>query len=349
MHVEERILNPLLERTGERFAKNGVGNSIDPKLITEYRELLDVIAGKHAYRVGEAIEPDDLTRIKAKVESILKNMSNGIANVPFDHETDRVQYHCFGAMVAVTDHLFAMALKALGDPDMPPSFGSEIQEKIKTLAQGTELVLKQSHYKKLNVERHFRSQRKRPAKTVKKSNLATMLKIKNQKEVSPLELGTLVAEYRALKQRQDGHTFIWRFFHGTENGERVALLGTMKKFITTALETNVDVDKLDPVNAADMLNKKNIDNMAKEAFRDEGIAKRYYFLPESIMHEPVSFDDVGKQKDGEVPSPLEANALDTVNRESIAFEAGEIEGEQKVELAPPVNEVPKKDEITLIQ
>jgi predicted phosphodiesterase len=33
----------------------------------------------------------------------------------------------------------------------------------------------------------------------------------------------------------------------------------------------------------------------------------------------------------------------------IVFENGEIDGERDVEVAPPVNEVPKKDEITLVQ
>jgi hypothetical protein len=338
-------LNPLLERTAEKFAENGIGNSISPKLMEEYQALLDGIARKHAYRVGEAIDPDDLTRINAKVTTILKNMSNGIVGLKME-EGDLQRYDCFSSMVAATDHMFAMALKTLGGPDMPASFGPEIQEQIKSLAAGTEVALKRRHYNKLSTAIHFRDQRKLPAKTVKRINRQTMIKVKKN-TASPREVASLVAEYQALKQRQDHHTFIWRFFHGKENEERMALLETMKASIASVLGTDVEIDKLDPMSVADTLNRKNIDSMAKEAFQEEGIAQRYYFAPESIKYAPVSDD--AKETDDEILSSVETESLDNELRKSIVFENGEIDGERDVEVAPPVNEVPQKDEITLVQ
>jgi hypothetical protein len=101
------------------------------------------------------------------------------------------------------------------------------------------------------------------------------------------------------------------------------------------------------MSVADTLNRKNVDSMAKEAFQEEGIAHRYYFAPESIKHAPVSDD--AKETDDEILSSVETESLDNELRKSIVFENGEIDGERDVEVAPPVNEVPQKDEITLVQ
>ena len=198
-----------------------------------------------------------------------------------------------GALITVNDYMYAMAMKALGCPDIPESFGSEMQNAIKNIATRAEFEMKKSDFDNTSVDRCYEKQRWKDAKDVQKANAESRKQILSKK-ASPLRVAQYAGEYFALKKRQEGHGKWWIFFHKKENEARTKLLADMEKTLKTVLKEGEVLDELDPVKIAKNYNKKNIELRANEAFQS-GIAKRNGMPPNFIEDKPTSTERADKE------------------------------------------------------
>lgn len=271
MHVSKAVAEGLFNRAEDNYYTAGVHDLLPANLLDEYTNLLNGIAAKSQYKEGERIMDRDLTHINRKVEELLTAVNNNL--------TDRISQgreiyaDHFSALLATTDFLFATAQQTLGSPDMPTSFGPEIQNKIKNFAEAAEFAQKQEKYSTVDGDAHFRKQRKMDAEKVKASNKALESSIK-LKTASPLDIAKYAAEYKALQKRQNNHTAFWRFFHRDENKARMELLQNMKSVLGNALGEGVDVDTKTPQEIAKAFHHNLMDGKAQKAFADDALGKR---------------------------------------------------------------------------
>jgi hypothetical protein len=202
------------------------------------------------------------------------------------HRKERFQYDPLSALVAVNDYLYAMTMKTLGSPDIPESFGENVQELIKELADKAEFEIKENEYNKTSIDRCYEKQRRQDAKSVKKATLENKKQILS-KTASPLRVAQYAGEYFALKKRQEGHGNVWKFFHKKENEARMTLLAEMEKILKTVLKDQGELDKLNPIDIAKIVNKQNLSIKANETFQS-GIDNRNKIPSNFFKHSPVA-------------------------------------------------------------
>ena len=167
MHVKKGKADRLLELASQRYLDKNIHRFVDEGYIDGYHELLKDIAKKSEYKEGEKITNSDLSRIQKAVVATLDEMRrlmvdqpltleeikekkgedefNRILSLPDNEkqkairdiekkgrlsEEEQTQYDIFGAIIAVNDYMYAMAMKYLDCPDIPESFGIEMQNAI---------------------------------------------------------------------------------------------------------------------------------------------------------------------------------------------------------------------------
>jgi hypothetical protein len=205
------------------------------------------------------------------------------------NKDSKMYFSGFDTLMAANDYLFTLAMKKLGCPDMPTSFGLDVCTNIQNTAKELDETIKQSYYnEEYSTKTYFDNQRKKDADDVRFKNKSLISTFKSSLGGTADQLAELVAEYQALKLRQDGHGAIWRFFHRTQNKERVELLEDMKSAITNAVGDNVNLDPKEktPADIAALLNNKLIDKKGIEAFKPESFAKRSNSM-DSIIYDPI--------------------------------------------------------------
>ena len=246
MYITRDQVYILCDRTAEKFSKDGLGRFIDQKRMNDYQKLLESIAEERSYKEGEKIMPSDLDQIRKSVNALLDNFRSEIiekrATIP---PTTRFTYDAHASLLAVNDYLFSTAMKTLGCPDMPHQFGFAVLGHIDSIAPDMEYLLKQEEYKKITTDKYYKNQRGRSASDLFKSTKALKDAIAN-KTASPLKVAKYVAEYQALKKRQEGHGAIWRFFHKKENEARTKLLTIMQKTLGSLLDDDFNIDDFTP-------------------------------------------------------------------------------------------------------
>ena len=236
---------------------------------------------------------------------------------------EEIFYDPFSAMLAVNDHLYAMAMKTLGSPDIPECFGSEIISHIKRLSPIAEQEIKASEYKKTNVEKVYKNQRGTNAAKLKSKVSKNAKEIKDKK-ASPIVIAQYAGEYQALKKRQEGHGKVWKFFHKKENEERTKLLETMKKVLEGAFDKDaeVDIDTLSPKDIAKAYHQISIADRSKEAFTIAAFCKRTQLPQRFFEQRPKSTELADKEreelyKSGNDPAKIE---FDGEVRKNIEFD-----------------------------
>ena len=331
MHVKKDKADRLLELTSQRYLDRNIHRFVDMGYIDGYQELLKDIAKKSQYKEGEKITNSDLSRIKNAVVATLDGMRKMMVEQPLtleeikakkgEKEFNRIlsldeskkqdairriekkgrlsqeeetQYDILGAIIAVNDYMYAMAMKSLGCPDIPESFGSEMQNAIKNIANRAEFEMKKNDFEDTDVAMYYETQRGKSAKQVSKATV----KVKNlivDKKALPFHVAQYASEYYALKKRQEGHGKWWIFFHKKENEARTQLLADMEKTLKTFLKEGDELDELDSIKIAEIYNKNNIESRANQAF-ENGIAKRNEMPPEFVEDKPTSTERADKEK-----------------------------------------------------
>ena len=296
MYVKKDKVERIFETASQKFQEKHIQEFTDMGFVEAFQLLLNEIAKESQYAEGEKIKRSDLSRIKDAVAIIHNEMRKTL----IEENKNSVgrplnQYDIFPAMVAVNDYLYAMAMKTLGSPYIPESFGQGVQDLIRDIAHETEFNLKKNDYAKTSIDRRYEKQRWLDAKDVRKSTDKIQARISN-KEASSLQVAQYAGEYYALKRRQEGHGKWWIFFHGKENEARTKLLSEMEKTLKTILNEDDELDKFDPEMIARLYNKQNLTGRANEIFR-KGIAERNGMPSIIIGNEPTSTVRADKEID----------------------------------------------------
>ena len=323
MHVTKDKAERLLELTSQKYLERNINRFVDKGYMDVYEELLKDIAKKSQYNEGEKITDSDLSRIKNAVVATLDGMRKMMVEQPLTLEEikekkgetelnrilslnekkkqkeireiekkgrlsrkEQIQYDPLGAIIAVNDYMYAMAMKSLSCPDIPESFGIEMQNAIKNIANRAEFEMKKNDFEDTSVETHYETQRGKSAKQISKANVEVKKLIVGKKAL-PFSVAQYAGEYYALKKRQEGHGKWWIFFHKKENEARTKLLADMEKTLKTFLKDVDELDKLNPIKVAEIYNKNNIERRANGAF-ENGIAKRSGMPPVFIKDKPTS-------------------------------------------------------------
>ena len=331
MHVKKDKADRLLELTSQKYLDRNINRFVDKGYMDGYEELLKNIAEKSQYNEGEKITNSDLSRIKNAVVATLDGMRKMMVEQPLtleeikakkgekeferilslkDNEkqnaireiekegrlsqNEQTQYDPFGAIIAVNDYMYAVAMKSLGCPDIPESFGIEMQNAIKNIANRAEFEMKKDDFEDTAVVMYYETQRGKSAKQVSEATVEVKNLIVDKKAL-PFNVAQYASEYYALKKRQEGHGKWWIFFHKKENEERTKLLADMEKTLKTFLKDGDELDKLDSIRVAEFYNKNNIESRANKAFED-GIAKRSGMPSEFIEDKPTSTERADKEK-----------------------------------------------------
>lgn len=331
MHVKKGKADRLLELASQRYLDKNIHRFVDEGFIDGYHELLKDIAKKSEYKEGEKITNSDLSRIQKAVVATLDEMRRLMVDQPLTlaeikerkgedefnrilslddskkqkairdlekkgrlSEEEQTQYDIFGAIIAVNDYMYAMAMKYLDCPDIPESFGIEMQNAIKNIANRAEFEMKKEDFEDTAVEMYYATQRGKSAKQVSEAT-EEVKKLIEDKKALPFSVAQYASEYYALKIRQKGHGKLWIFFHKKENEARNKLLRDMEKTLKTFLGEGEKLDNLDSIKVAEFYNKNNIEFRANEAFQN-GIAKRIGMAPDLINDKPTSTERADKEK-----------------------------------------------------
>ena len=365
MHVKKDKADRLLELTSQRYLDRNIHRFVDMGYIDGYQELLKNIAKKSQYKEGEKITNSDLSRIKNAVVATLDGMRKMMVEQPLtleeikgkkgekefnrilslnDNEkqnaireiekegrlsqNEETQYDTLGAIIAVNDYMYAMAMKSLGCPDIPESFGIEMQNAIKNIANRAEFEMKKDDFEDTAVEMYYETQRGKSAKQVSEATVEVKNLIVDKKALAS-SVAQYASEYYALKKRQKGHGKWWIVFHKKENEARTKLLADMEKTLKTFLKEGDELDKLDSIRVAEIYNKKNIELRANEAF-ENGIAKRNKMPPNFIKDKPTSTE----RADKEISEPDEKEiAFKEEMRMPLKFEQGAFEESKPITVA----------------
>ena len=331
MHVKKDRADRLLELTSQKYLDRNINRFVDKGYMDAYEELLKDIAKKSHYKEGEKITNSDLSRIKDAVVATLDGMRKMMVEQPLtleeikgkkgekefnrilslkDNEkqnaireiekegrlsqNEETQYDTLGAIIAVNDYMYAMAMKSLGCPDIPESFGIEMQNAIKNIANRAEFEMKKDDFEDTAVEMYYETQRGKSAKQVSEATVEVKNLILDKKALAS-GVAQYASEYYALKKRQEGHGKWWIFFHKKETEARTQLLADMEKTLKTFLNEGDELDKLDSIKIAEIYNKNNIESRANKAF-ENGIAKRNEMPSEFIEDKPTSTERADKEK-----------------------------------------------------
>lgn len=305
MYVKKGKAENLFAVTSENFQKNHVKEFTDMNNIEDFQLLLNEIAKTSKYVEGKRILTNDLLRIKNNIAIILnttkKNMVDNEKEELFGIQ--RIQYDPFSALVTLNDYLYAMTMKTLGSPDIPESFGKDMQKFIKNIAHEAEFEIKKNDYNKCSIDKSYKNQRGRNANSLRKTNKDREKQILS-KEASPYRVAQYAGEYFALKKRQEGHGKVWKFFHQKENEARMKLLSTMEKTLKTVLEEGDELDQLKPDDIAKIYNINNLAQRATKTFQSD-IAKRNGVPANFIEHKPTTTERTEKDREKQNQDDIE--------------------------------------------
>lgn len=288
MYVKKDKAEKFFEITGEKFQKDHVKEFTDMEYLENFQLLLNEIAKTSKYVEGERMLNNDLLRIKNNVATILAITKKNMIEEKDEklHDKELIQYDPFSALVTLNDYLYAMTMKTLGSPDIPESFGKNMQKFIKDIAHEAEFEIKKKDYNKFSIDKSYKNQRGKDAKDVRKATKDNEKKILS-KEASPRRVAQYASEYFALKKRQEGHGKVWKFFHQKENEARMKLLADMEKTLQTVLEEGDELDKLKPDDIAKIYNINNLALRANKTFQS-GIASRNGVPSNYLEYKPTT-------------------------------------------------------------
>ena len=270
MFVKRLYVNEMYKRAKDKFEKSDCYVGADA--LKEFQSVLDGIARKRKYFDAEKILKPDLIAITKAAKKVLNEiMKNVLESKDRMSQSKKNNFDCIAPFTTTTDYLFAMTTKTLGGAHMPASFGPEIQEKIEVDANRLNDRLKE--YCEISADQYYRAQRGKDADEVKAS-VSTLMNSIKEKKTTTSEVGELVAEYQALKKRQENHSFVWRIFHSKENNARNQLLKDMEQTVRGYVGGNVDLDRRPPTDFVKAVDHYKIEKAVEKAFDDDGMRQR---------------------------------------------------------------------------
>ena len=341
MFITKEKVTPIYDRMCEEYEK--YRRLVNDELMDEYNALLKGIAEKGEYQEGEMITGGDLASINKSVKKILEDVKkNIIAKGESMQTSEKMSYDCVAPMIAMTDYMFVTAMKTLGCPYIPNSFGPEIHEALEHQAKQADSQLKKAEYMSISSEEHYNDQRKKDADVVRANNSELIYAVK-QKKASPEKVATLLAEYQALKHRQNNHTFIWRMFHGDENKARKTLLSDMEKALKGVLGDNVYLDKVSPIKIAVNMEDKIINTQMQKDLKDTALMERYQLPHQCFVYGARSTERAKAYRESH---NLLVNKEDKEVRTNVEFKENEFVAKDDKKVEPKLVEVPAKNEIS---
>ena len=241
---------------------------------TRFGTALQEIKRERSSAEGEPISESHLQRILNEAGLVLDNACRSMKKTVRDKNADVV-----GKFTAVNDYLYATAMKELGCPNIPESFGTNTKNAIARYAAEVSSVVKLDA-DKLSDHNTYVAQRYKSAAFVE-DKVGGLMSAVEEKNATPQQIGKLLAEYHALKKRQEDHGRFWRWFHGKENEDRNALLVKMESSLKGALGENADLE-VDSINLAKQLYTEIEKNNTEAAFSaEDGMMKRLGFSEET--------------------------------------------------------------------
>ena len=336
MFIKKENVDEVLKLATNNCEEYNIQDRFDAMQMIAFNNLLDNIAKKNIYQEGTKISESDLNDIKEKVNFFIIDIAGDLEKK--EHELDKIDrmyFNGFNTLMAATDYLYAHAMKKLGCPDIPPSFGDDVTKNVQKYAKSLDTKIRKAYYDEdYSAKTYFDNQRKKNADVVRFNNKSLISDCKSSL-ANPEQLAQLVAEYQALVLRQKGHGRIWRFFHGSENEDREQLLEDMKEAITKAVgeDINLDPEEKTPSEIAALLNNKLIDKKGIDDFNHEGFTKR---LKCSNM---IGINNLPKENvlEEQEQNKVNENIIENEKRVSVKFENGEFNEQDDVKIEPAVS------------
>lgn len=286
MYTKRENVDQLYNKTYEKFSQ--LGDMVSAKEVENFQKLLDDIAQKSNYKEGEMIMNPDLKEIVRRVNYVLDSVTNHMIESKDQMPADqRNNYDYFTPMITTVDHLFSMTMKTLGCPHMPVLFGEDIKEKLNVYSSKLNGYFKQEDYYRTSTKEHYQAQRKKNADEVRANN-DTRLRSIMENKATVLDATKLVAEYQALRQRQDGHGMIWKLFHRKENLARNQLLTEMKEALFKFVGAEFKLDTANPTRFGMKVDYDRKLMELEKVYTDESMSKRYEMSPDSFAYEATT-------------------------------------------------------------
>lgn len=277
MIIKQEAVNDVLAKAQENFKKTGL--SIKPNVMQRFENAISEIAANKSYKEGNLINEFDLTKIVNEAGLVLNDAISDNRNI--DNPVDD--------LMSLTDYLYTLTMQKLGSPDIPVSFGPEMQKSIVKCA--TTVSSKQDLDQSYSFgERIYNKQRYMDADEVR-NEISTPLSAAENGNPTPSQVQTLVAAYQALQKRQNDHGFFWRLFHRTENANRTELLSNMQSALKYVLGDDINIMKCSALFLAEKVLKQNMEGSVSTAFTDDGISKRTGVSVDSFVCSDVKQND----------------------------------------------------------
>ena len=297
MKIKSESINEVYETAKAKFEKLGFRVNYVPKPyekpvyedvminLDRFEERVTGIGESGKYSEGQPLNDYDSTVLENEVGVFFNSLRYQLHNRI--HGKDPL-----GVLMCTADYLYAIAMKQIGCPDIPASFGPTIKKNITSLATTarSKKMLDQNDFYEQNA---YLKQRYKDALEVE-SEITDELKAVNDGKATPAQVQTLIGAYKALQKRQNDHGAIWRLFHGTENNDRNALLKNMENALKSFLGENVDLSK-SALNLAESIIAKNTAEDVNNAFADGGMSERLGVSEEMF----VKTDDTQKISESE--------------------------------------------------
>lgn len=265
MYIKVEYVDEVLEKAKEKMDSAGI--SVRDDDLQRFHKALDGIAQRKELKPGDELDDLSCMLLMSDVTFAYSNIRNDLAAANAGKGEVNVDQ-----LMCVTDYFYALAMKKLGCPSIPASFGGSFRDTIDRTAS----VVNSSGALEVDnkyAEKTYQQQRYKSAAEVWSKVLNTMNAAK-AKTAKPGEIQNLIVEYQALHKRQKDHGAIWRFFHGKENEERVALLEDMKTTLQGVLGTKYNLESGDSLKILEAECNEKICDQIDIAFKDDGMSKR---------------------------------------------------------------------------
>ena len=322
MYFEVSKISDVMNHVQNRAPKIGVTHSIDN--LRFFGVIIDSIKenrknnGKGLYRQGEDIDPEELKNIREAVQGFVEAEKERLlakANdpkQPLKNIKNSAEY-----FATFADYYYVKAMQQLGCPNMPLfMFDNGFKKTIEDSAIAVHEA--KTSYNDITTHNAYTHQRYVDADKLDKAFNPIFTNIDTNRH-SPRDVGTLIAQYKALEMRQSNHGSVWRFFHQTENKARTDLLKKMDTYIKKALPTklkNINLDQAIPAQVArEFANhniKANVEYALTNRFANRTVEIYGCQAADEFMMEQYRFENVNEK----VPLTNETNIINDVSIES---------------------------------
>lgn len=275
MYFEVGKINEVQSFVFARAKKMGISVSSEDgayfgAIIDSIKESRKAQGKEKLYKQGEDIDPEDHKNIRDAVQSLVelerdKLVARITANDPKMKDIKNTAEY----FATYADVFYVNAMQQLGCPNMPLfMFDGGFRKTIDNSAISVHSA--KESYKDIKTVEAYARQRYADAKDMDQAFNGIFVNI-DKNYHTPRELGTLLAQYQALKIRQSNHGAIWRFFHRGENKARTEMLNKMDSYIRKALPKDLrgmNLDRVDPTKLARGIADRHIQANVELALTD---------------------------------------------------------------------------------